>query len=270
MAGSCKNPSVPGISHIGPGRDILNREGRPGQMIREHFHFRETIATILADDPAHVAAAKEGILSARQELEAYIARDPFFAITYDPYMPQGGGKVVQRMADAAGMAGVGPMAAVAGAIAWAGVEAMVASGARFGVIDNGGDIALITDREIRAGIHAGPSPLSDRFAFILPPAAGIRGICTSSATVGPSVSLGVADAVTVLSPDVALADAWATAICNELRPENRAILDRLEGTGVTAVVAILGEMIIRWGNPPPLVPAKVDPDIITRGRYPGS
>jgi ApbE superfamily uncharacterized protein (UPF0280 family) len=238
-------------------------------MIREHFQFRETIATILADDPAHVAAAKEGILDARQELEAYIARDPFFAITYDPYQPQDGGKVVTRMADAARRAGVGPMAAVAGTIAWSGVEAMAAAGARFGVIDNGGDIALVTDRQIRVGVHAGASPLSDRYAFLIEPVGGIRGICTSSATVGPSVSLGVADAVTVFSPDVALADAWATAIGNEIRPDDHRILDRLEGTGVTAIVAILGEEIIRWGNPPPLVPAKVDPDIITRGKYPG-
>ncbi len=238
-------------------------------MIRGHFQFRETIATILADDPVHVAAAKEGLLAARQELEGYIARDPFFAITYDPYLPEGGGRVVVRMAEAARAAGVGPMAAVAGTIAWSGVEAMEAAGARFGIIDNGGDIALVTDREVRVGVHAGASPLSDRFAFLVPPARGVRGICTSSATVGPSVSLGVADAVTVFSPDVAQADAWATAICNELRPEDQRVFGRLEGTGITAVVAIIGEEILRWGNPPPLVPAKVDPDIITRGKYPG-
>jgi ApbE superfamily uncharacterized protein (UPF0280 family) len=238
-------------------------------MIREHFQFRETITTILADQPAHVAAAKDRMMAARQELEACIARDPFFAITYDPYMPEDGGKVVRRMADAARRAGVGPMAAVAGTIAWSGVEAMAAAGARFGVIDNGGDIALITDREVRVGVHAGTSPLSDRFAFLIPPGGGIRGICTSSATVGPSVSLGIADAVTVFSPDVASADAWATAICNELRPGDRRVLNRLEGTGVTAVVAILREELVRWGDPPPLVPAKVSPDIITRGKYPG-
>jgi ApbE superfamily uncharacterized protein (UPF0280 family) len=238
-------------------------------MIREHFQFRETIATILADDPAHVAAAKEGIMAARQELEAYIARDPFFAITFDPCMPEEGGRVVTRMADAARRAGVGPMAAVAGTIAWSGIEAMEGAGARFGVIDNGGDIALIADRELRVGLHAGGSPLSDRFAFLIPPGGGIRGICTSSATVGPSISLGVADAVTVFSPDVASADAWATAICNEIRPGDHRILERLDGAAITAVVAILGEEIVRWGHPPALVPAKVDPDIITRGKFPG-
>jgi ApbE superfamily uncharacterized protein (UPF0280 family) len=237
-------------------------------MIREHFQFRETMATILADESSHITAAKEGMMSARQELERYIARDPFFAITYDPYMPQGGGKVVGRMSDAARKAGVGPMAAVAGAIAWSGVEAMAGAGASFGVIDNGGDIALITDRELRIGIHAGASPLSDRCAFLLPPAGGIRGVCTSSATVGPSVSLGIADAVTVFSENVASADAWATALCNDLRPEDRSAFLRLAGSDITAVIAIIGQKVLSWGDPPPLVPAKVNPDIITRGKDP--
>lgn len=237
-------------------------------MIREHFQFRETIATILADDPAHIASAKSGMISARQELERYIARDPFFAITYDPYTPGDGGKVVGRMADAAWKAGVGPMAAVAGAIAWSGLEAMIEAGALFGVIDNGGDIALTSDREIRVGVHAGVSPLSDTLAFVIPQRTGIQGICTSSATVGPSVSLGVADAVTVFSENVASADAWATAICNWLRPEDHAVLSRLAGSDVTAVVAIMGEEIVSWGDPPPLVRGKVNPDIITRGKDP--
>jgi len=237
-------------------------------MIRELFQFRETVTTILADDPSHIAAAKEGLISARQELERYIARDPFFAITYDPYMPEDDGKGVERMAAAARKAGVGPMAAVAGAIAWSGLEAMVGAGASFGVIDNGGDIALITDREIRIGVHAGSSPLSDKFAFLIPPGDGIRGVCTSSATVGPSVSLGIADAVTVFSKNVASADAWATAICNELTPKDRIVLSRLAESDITAVVAILGEEIISWGDPPPLVRAKVNPDIITRGKDP--
>jgi ApbE superfamily uncharacterized protein (UPF0280 family) len=86
-------------------------------MIRERFFFRQTIATILADDPAHISAAKDGILSARQVLERYIARDPFFMETFEPYEPDSDEPVIKRMAKAARKAGVGPMAAVAGAIA---------------------------------------------------------------------------------------------------------------------------------------------------------
>src|SRR5512136_84341 len=153
-------------------------------MIREPFHFRETFATILADDPAHIAAAKSGMMAARQVLEAYIARDPFFAATFDPYDPDSGEPVIKRMADAARRAGVGPMAAVAGTIAWSGIEAMQEAGASFGVIDNGGDIALVSDRPVRVGVHAGGAALSNKIAFVVPPQETILGICTSSATVG--------------------------------------------------------------------------------------
>jgi ApbE superfamily uncharacterized protein (UPF0280 family) len=234
-------------------------------MIREKFHFRETFATILADDPGHVAAAKEGILAARQAIEAYIARDPFFAATYEPCKAATDDPVIQRMARAAMKAGVGPMAAVAGTIAWAGLEAMQDAGAAFGVIDNGGDIALIADRPVRVGVHAGRAALSNRIAFVVPPQEGILGICTSSATVGPSISFGVADAVCVFSRDVSLADAWATALCNTLLPGGEGALAVLEGTGVMGALAIIGEEVMAWGDLPPIAGASVDPSLITRG-----
>ena len=234
-------------------------------MIRERFRFRETIATILADDPAHVAAAKRGILSSRQELEAYIARDPFFAATFDPYVPDSDAVIVKRMSDATRKAGVGPMAAVAGAIAWAGIEAMQEAGAAYGVIDNGGDIALVTDRPITIGIHAGESPFSDRIAFALPPQETVLGVCTSSATVGPSVSFGIADAVTIFSRDVALSDAWATAVCNRIRPGDHTVLDTIDPAEVCGVLAIMGDVSVHWGRLPPIVPAVVDEQLISAG-----
>jgi len=234
-------------------------------MIRDRFHFRETFATILAEDPAHIRAAKSGILAARQSVESCIARDPFFLATFDPYTPETDDPVIARMAGAAGKAGVGPMAAVAGAIAWSGVEAMVASGATFGVIDNGGDIALIADRPVRVGVHAGSAPVSDRVAFIVPPQETVLGICTSSATVGPSISLGMADAVTIFAHDVALADAWATAVCNEIRPDDRRVLDRIDPAEVEGVYAVMGEETVCWGRLPPLVPAIVDEQLISAG-----
>ncbi|NMB78427.1 MAG: UPF0280 family protein [Methanomicrobiales archaeon] len=234
-------------------------------MIRERFHFRETFANILADDPAHIAAAKDGILAARQVLEAYLARDPFFGSTYEQYEPDSDELLLVRMASATRKAGVGPMAAVAGSIAWAGLEAMVEAGASFGVIDNGGDIALIADRPVRVGVHAGGAALSNKIAFVVPPQETILGICTSSATVGPSVSFGIADAVTIFSHDVALADAWATAVCNEIRPGDRSVLDRVDPAVVDGIFAIMGDVTVEWGRLPPLVPAVVDEGIISAG-----
>jgi ApbE superfamily uncharacterized protein (UPF0280 family) len=234
-------------------------------MIREPFRFRETIATILADEPEHVAAAKCGMLEARQALEAYIARDPFFLSTFDPYTPDSNELIIVRMANATRTAGVGPMAAVAGAIAWAGVEAMVDAGAVFGVIDNGGDIALTSDRSIRVGVHAGEAVLSNRIAFVVPPQERILGICTSSATVGPSISFGSADAVTIFSRDVALADAWATSVCNQIRPYDQSVLERIDLHEVRGVFAIMGDQHVKWGILPPIVRADVDERLISAG-----
>jgi ApbE superfamily uncharacterized protein (UPF0280 family) len=234
-------------------------------MIREPFRFRETIATILADEPEHVAAAKHGMLTARQALEVYIARDPFFLSTFDPYTPDSDELIIERMASATRTAGVGPMAAVAGAIAWSGVEAMVNAGAVFGVIDNGGDIALVSDRPIRVGVHAGEAVLSNRIAFVVPPQKKTLGICTSSATVGPSISFGIADAVTIFSHDVALADAWATSVCNQIRPDDQTVLDGLNSDEVIGVFVIMGDSMVKWGRLPPLVSAVIDEQLISAG-----
>ena len=234
-------------------------------MIRERFSYRQTFAVILADKPEHIAAAKAGMLGARQVLEAYIARDPFFASTFDPYKPDSDELIIKRMADATRTARVGPMAAVAGAIAWAGIESMQEAGAMFGVIDNGGDIALISDRDIRVGVHAGDALLSNRIAFVVPPQDSVLGICTSSATVGPSISFGVADAVTIFSRDVALADAWATSVCNQIRADDRSVLDRINPNDVRGIFVIMGEQNVRWGLLPPIVRADVDERLISAG-----
>ena len=234
-------------------------------MIRTPFVFRETIATILADKPEHIEAAKSGMLAARQVLEGHIACDPFFLATFDPYIPESDEAVILRMAHAARKAGVGPMAAVAGAIAWSGIEAMADAGAEFGVIDNGGDIALISDRSVRVGVHAGKADLSNRIAFVVPPQEKILGICTSSATVGPSISFGVADAVTIFSRDVALADAWATSVCNLIRPGDPTVLDMINPDEVIGVFAIMEETVVKWGNLPPLVSAVVNEQLISAG-----
>ena len=234
-------------------------------MIRERFSYRQTFATILADTPEHIEAAKSGMLTARQALEAFIARDPFFAATFDPYTPDSDELIITRMAEATMTAGVGPMAAVAGAIAWAGIDAMREAGAVFGVIDNGGDIALISDRNVRVGVHAGEAALSNRIAFVVPPQDSVLGICTSSATVGPSISFGVADAVTIFAYNVALADAWATAVCNQIQPDDLSVFDRINPNDVRGIFAILGDRNIQWGMVPPIVRADVDERLISAG-----
>ncbi|HOT95008.1 MAG TPA: UPF0280 family protein [Methanoregulaceae archaeon] len=232
-------------------------------MIRERFHHRETHATLLAEEEGHLHVAKAAILEARAAIERTIARDPFFLSSLEPCDPGVDHPVIRRMVRAARDAGVGPMASVAGMVAAAGVEAMVGAGASFGVVENGGDIAFVSPQPLRIGVHAGASAYSDRFAFVLPPTRRVLGCCTSSATVGPSISFGVADAVTVFGPDPVLADAWATRLCNDLRPEDRSVLDRVDPAQITGVCAVFDRQVVRWGSLPPVVRARVDPALIT-------
>lgn len=236
-------------------------------MIREHFAYRETITTILADDALHIEAAKEGMIAARCDLEEYLLSDSFFQISYDPVqISDDAPEIVKHMADAALEANVGPMASVAASIGWAGIRSMQNAGAVFGLIDNGGDIVLFSDRVLHVGIYAGLAPSSGKYAFIIPPQKEIMGICTSSATVGPSVSFGIADSVTCFSNNPAKADAWATALCNILTPENFSeVMLLLKNSSVTAVYAVIGEWIGEWGDLPTIIPANVSYDLITKG-----
>jgi Uncharacterized conserved protein len=104
-----------------------------------------------------------------------------------------------------------------------------------------------------------------RKAFLVPPQEEILGICTSSATVGPSISFGQADAVTVFSRDVSLADAWATALCNRVTVHEEA--DPIEpwDPGIEGVLVVQDGEFRSYGHIPPLVAAYVDFDLITRG-----
>ncbi|MCK7460695.1 MAG: UPF0280 family protein [Sphingobacterium sp.] len=104
-----------------------------------------------------------------------------------------------------------PMAAVAGAISQQAVRAMVDEGCKHCLVDNGGDIAMRTNRTVTVGLYAGECT-PNYLAIEVPATKKMLGICTSSGTVGPSISFGKADLVTVISEDVALADACATKL----------------------------------------------------------
>lgn len=232
-------------------------------MDRRVIRFRETVATVVAD-ARFFPVAEEDIRRQRRALDEYIASDPSFRTALEPHaVPDGAPRVVRRMADAAAKAGVGPMAAVAGALAESALRAVAEAGASHALVDNGGDVALLIDVPVTVGIFAGPSAIRD-IGLRVEPRPGIFGICTSSGTVGHSLSFGVADAATVISADVCLADAAATALGNAVRSEGDARLrealaacGRVEG--VDACLVVIGSKIAVWGDLPPLVRARVSP-----------
>ncbi len=196
-------------------------------------------------------SAHQSILRYRFQLEQYILGHPEFVhslvpVDEDEFAPP----IVRRMLWAARRAGVGPMASVAGAMAEAVGQDLLKESPEV-VVENGGDIFLKSSGEVKVGIFAGSSPLSLRMGLRIPGGEHPRGVCTSSGTVGPSLSFGRADAVCVIAPSAALADAAATAIGNLIR--SPADLERgLEKAGalesLTGVVIILGKKLGAWGD----------------------
>ncbi|TDE38966.1 UPF0280 family protein [Antarcticimicrobium sediminis] len=142
-----------------------------------------------------------------------------------------------------------PMAAVAGAVADAVLEAMTAAGdLSRAYVNNGGDIALhLAAGESFTAVVAGGVP----GRVTLPSSGPVRGIATSGRH-GRSHSLGIADSVTVLAQTAAQADAAATLIANavdlpgnpkitrrsahDLSPDSD-LGDRLVTTGVAPLTA---------------------------------
>ncbi len=161
----------------------------------------------------------ETIEALRQKLDDYIRDEPVFATTLKPFLPSADAPAeAQEMAKAAAKAGIGPLSTVAGLFARAAGEAILKNFLVHElVIENGGDIFALLKDELILSIFAGESPLSEKIGLVIPSGTGVVGICTSAGTVGPSLSFGNADAVTVVCRDVVVADAFATALGNEVK-----------------------------------------------------
>lgn len=187
----------------------------------------------------------------RSALERYIEQHPTFLTAIVPLSAdESAPPIVKAMSEATQKVGVGPMAAVAGAIS----EFVAADLLPFTpelIIENGGDIYLKSAEKRLIAIYAGESPLSTKIGLEIEGKDTPLGICTSSGTVGHSLSFGMADAVVALSPSATLADAAATAIGNLVaKPEDISMaIDFSRGVdGLIGVVIIKDDSIGAWGN----------------------
>ncbi len=195
--------------------------------------------------------AERALRLARADLQAYLLRDPEFEGTLRPREAlEGAPHIVLEMVEAARACGVGPMAAVAGAVAQAVGEALLAESKQV-IVENGGDIFLHTARPRVAAIYAGASPLSGKLGIRVSRVGRPLGLCTSSGTVGPSLSFGRADAAIVLAEGAALADAAATALGNRIKSgvDVGPALEFVSGVpGVIGCAGIIGEELGAWGE----------------------
>ena len=221
-------------------------------LVTSRVQLMETDLLISSTQPVEDEALRL-VATIRKELETYIQHHPEFL---DALTPLGDNPdappSVQSMLAAGRQAGVGPMAAVAGTVAEYVGSQLIKSGQEEVIVENGGDIYVHRTRACTIGVYAGQSPLSGRVGIRLAPEQMPCGVCTSSATIGHSLSLGASDAAVVVAPGTPFADALATRLGNEVREGKKGISRGLavakEMAGVSGVVLIAGDRIGAWGN----------------------
>jgi ApbE superfamily uncharacterized protein (UPF0280 family) len=199
----------------------------------------------------------EEVKRLRAQLEEYAARHAEFLTSMAPIplLPRAP-QIAVRMAEASAICGVGPMAAVAGAVAQMAAETAIAAGAEEAIVENGGDVFLASNREVIVGLFAGDHPLSGRLAFRIGPRLMPISVCSSSSRFGHSMSFGDCDLAAVVASDGALADAAATLAGNSVRSvgEVDAALEKTSGIkGIRGVLIIKEGRVGMAGDLPPLV-----------------
>ena len=180
------------------------------------------------------------LVELRRSMDAYLLMDPAYKAALTPYdagleAPE----ILKEMSGVSHRTGIGPMSAVAGAVAKHVADFM---GTKEVIVENGGDIYAKAASDMDISVFAGQSPLSEKVGLHIPAADFPLGICTSSGTVGPSLSLGRADAVMIVCKDVLLADSYATAMANRIKSVNdlQPVIDRIQN-----IPDILGAIVVK-------------------------
>jgi hypothetical protein len=222
-------------------------------LVETRIVIKETDLLILSKDRVDSKFAKEKIKNLRQDIKDYIAKDKRFAVSLKPIPVELNAlPIIRLMAEAATLANVGPMAAVAGSIAQLLAEELIKKGYREIIIENGGDIFLAKqERDRSVAVFAGNSKFSGRFNLLIKPSQTPCGVCTSSGTFGHSLSFGNADSVVIVAKHAALADAVATATCNLVKSQddfNKAVEFVKNISGVSGVLIILDDKFASWGE----------------------
>ncbi|MCX8205021.1 MAG: UPF0280 family protein [Candidatus Nezhaarchaeota archaeon] len=177
--------------------------------------YKQSMLRLTVDRPELINVAYSSLLTHRLLLDSYVELRPDFKLALSPVKVEPWAPPIARLAaEAAEIAGVGPMAAIAGAVAQAVMGDLIRAGARIAVVENGGEIAALSNSKLTVAVYAGPSPLSMKLGFELDVSDYPVGIATSSATVSRSISFGQADAAVAVANEASIADAAAKAICN--------------------------------------------------------
>jgi hypothetical protein len=234
------------VKEFGP--EIYRMLSKPKGLVTCALSVGETNVLISADRDLSREALPL-IRKYREHIEAYIKARPVFSWSLTPVATDDEApEIVRTMIEASAKACVGPMAAVAGAIAdFVGRDLLEFS--REVIVENGGDIMLHVSSRRELLVLAENSPFRGLKLAVGPTTEPI-GVCTSSGTLGESLSFGKADAVTIFASSAAQADAAATAVGNLIQSklDIEAGIERAREIGVNGVLILVGDGIGAWGD----------------------
>jgi len=221
------------------------------KFFKQEVTVKESDLFISSDVQIERGHIKSLIIKYRKQIEAYIEKNKDFLVSLKPLkLDKNACSIIQQMLYYSNLAGVGPMAAVAGAIAeFVGNELLKECNEV--IIENGGDIFLKTKRDIKVGVYAGDSVFSNKIFIKIKKQQTPLGICTSSGTVGHSLSFGNADAVVILSSSAIFSDAVATATANLVKTNKdfkKAINFVKNIKGINGVLIIYKDNLGVWGD----------------------
>ena len=174
----------------------------------------ETTDLLIRARSCSQARAENIVRRLRQEIRDHVRVQPDFLTSLSPVERTGcTPRIIELMYSASEKTGVGPMAAVAGAVAEL-VGAELAEDSEEVIVENGGDIWMTLTEPAKITLFSGSRYFDSALAISVSPEKTPCGVCTSSGRIGPSLSFGRADSATVISGDTALADAAATGAAN--------------------------------------------------------
>jgi len=236
-------------------RRVYRRDISGSRLTSFSIAVKETDLWIAVNSFSYNENLKSGIeqviWNRRHQIESYLETHPHLLTALEPFLPADDApEIVKVMARAGNRAGVGPMAAVAGVIAEE-IGQFLLNLSEEVIVENGGDIFIKVSEPVNIGIYAGDSPLSGKLALQIKPGQTPIGVCTSSGTVGPSISFGRADAAIALSQSTPLADAVATALGNRVQGPGEletALEFARKIEGITGALLICGDQIAVWGD----------------------
>ncbi|NDV21503.1 UPF0280 family protein [Desulfovibrio sp. JC022] len=196
--------------------------------------------------------ALDAVHEIRGILNAHFVLNPNFATSLVPVaVPGDVHAVIKAMADSAQACGVGPMAAVAGAVAQFVADQLLPYSPNV-IVENGGDIYMHSINPRKIGLLSEPDS-GTKIGLAVEAGDFPLSICSSSGTIGHSLSLGSGDLVTVRAKDARFADAAATSLANLLKSpaDVPLVIEKaraLSEHGLDGVFVQYDSKIGAWGN----------------------